>query len=987
MVVTEYFLDKPPDCTNETKLLTLEESTPIHQPLTQFSCNNNDSTGLNYTLDSNYSSSPFYVYSNGTLSLQDYLDFEFGSRFYLLEIRATQTHSPFYSSPIFLHVIVTPVNEYIPVFNKTHYSLSISELTAVGSNILNVSANDEDSYPDGGARFTFIAESDTFSVDPISGYVYLVSPLDYDVTSQYNLSLVATDLSSRPLSSTAVLLIEVTNENTLPPSCYPTRVHATLLESTAPQSEVAQFSCSDPDGLLVPSDLLTSLSPQIDNILTIINGSIVLTSQLDYELITAYTGVLLVTEPNSSFSFQIAISILVEPCNEFAPHFNNLPATISINSSDVWTLYPVFSVTANDLDAGVDGEVEFYLQDSYQEVFQIDSYTGDLWLVYPVQQILNDSINLTVIARDQSMINSLANSSTTYININRDTPPSCQSYFHSFSVPENTSTNSVLLRLSCLSPVSYTLSDEVFSEQFRITPNGSLLLALSLDAETNSSYFSSVRVLFSHNRTLTVGISISVEDVNEFAPSFISPPSYYELRAGIELGSLLLAFIAIDTDLHNQIEYSLAYVILGLYLSPHTGQLFLSSREIFSLSSPLSISITATDSDPYPMNSTTELMLNVSVSSLITLSPTQPIFLFSVREDELVSSVVGTVHCTNAGNLSYELQHSASSNYTFSLNRETGELVLNKSLSYEKNQSYALEMTCTSKNINMSAQFITVVSIKDINEYPPTIQPAYYEVYLNESTKVGERLHTISAYDPDNPSTQLSYSMVQPLQASLFTVSYLTGEIYLIRELDYELQASYGLNITVYDGEPSDVDTKSSQFLLTVIVIDINDNSPVCPHVLTLHSTQNNASRELVAALNCSDKDSVAITNLRYFGVDTLHEDYFELTTQGDPPTWYLYFLPLEAGASHNGSLFNAYFHNIKCCDGSRPELCTEMLVLVTTVDKPVPQVGLNATQLALAINTEGLENIITLFLNISHANVGSTFPIEIKSDYFIITF
>ena len=980
VVVTEHFMDKPPDCTEETQLLVLKESTATHQPLIQFSCNNNDLTGLNYTLNSSYPIAPFYVYPNGTLLLQDYLDFELGSRFYLLEIRATQTLSPFYSSPLFLHVTVAPVNEYKPVFNQTQYSLQLSELTSVGSNILNVSANDEDSYPDGGARYALIAEHDTFSIDPILGYIYLVSSLDYDVTHEYNISLVATDLSSSPLSGTATLLIEVTNENTLPPICYPTRVHVTLQETTPLQSEIAQFLCSDPDGLLLASELLTSLSARINHILTVFNGSLVLTSSLDYELITSYTGVLLVTEPNSSFSFQIAISITVDPYNEFSPQFTNLPATISINNSDVWTHYPVFSVVAIDLDAGTDGEVEFYLEDSDQEgAFQIDRYTGELWLIHhPVQ--LNYSIELTVIAVDQSLNNSLANSSTISISINREIPPSCPSYFHSLSIPENTSTNSTLLRLNCLSPVSYTLDNEAFSERFRITSDGSLLLVLPLDAETDSSYFSLVRVKFSHNTTLLVGISVSVEDVNEFPPNFISPPSYYELRADTKLGSLLLAFQAIDTDIHNQVEYSLTHVIPGLYLSPNTGQLFLSSREIFSLASPLSVSITAKDSDPNPMNSSTQFLLNVSISNLIPLSPTKPIFLFSVREDQLAGHVVGTVQCTNAVNLSYALQHAASSNYTFSVNGQTGELVLTKNLNYKENQSYALEMTCTSTDINMSAQFITVISIENINEHPPLIQPATDVVYLYENRTIGERIYGISAFDPDYPSAQLFYRMAQPDQASIFTISYLTGDIYLIQELDYELQASYNLNITVYDGKPTDRNTKTSQFLLAVLVRDNNDNPPVCPHVLTLHSTQEtNASRELVTALNCSDRDSLAITTLSYFEVETLFEDYFELTTQGNPPTWNLYFLPLEARASHNGSLFNAYFHNIQCCDGSIPELCTEILVLVTTVDKLVPQVGLNATQLAIAIKTEGLENLITLFLNISHANVGSTLVIQLN--------
>lgn len=572
VLVTEYFMDTPPRCTQDTLVLVLEETTPIGQPVASYSCNNNDTLGLNYSIHS-YNSTllPFYLSTEGTLYLEEYLDYDIGERFYLLELQAKQTHLPFYSSSIYIHVIVTPVNEYPPVFNETLYSISLSELAARGSCITSVLATDEDSTPDGRIRYAILAANDTFSIDPLTGQIYLISSLNYNIISEYNLTIEAIDQSINPKFNTVILLVSVINENNQPPVCSPTHIHLTLSENIPLQTEVAVYSCTDPDNILLPRELVFSLSYPINLLISAHNSSITVTSYLDYNTTTAYTGVLMVSEPNSTFSFQITISILVESINKFPP------------------------------------------------------------------------------------------------------------------------------------------------------------------------------VLYNDTNT----------------------------------------------------------------------------------------------------------------------------------------------------------------------------------------------------------------------------------VYLYENATAGDLVHTLSAYDPDDLSTQLFYNItaIQPNQ-DIFTISYTSGDIYLTNKLDYELHTSYSLYVTVSDAIPSGAGTQSLHTLITVHVLDINDNVPVCPHVLTLHVTPGNTSRQLVSVMNCSDQDSAGITNLEYFEIETLYGEYFELILQGNPPTWYLYFLVTKATQSHNGSLFNAYFHNIRCCDGSTPEFCTDILVLVTTVVKPVVHDTLNATQLALAIRSEGLENVITLFFNISHSEV-----------------
>ena len=974
VTVTESLTNRPPDCPRQLVVIKIEETSPVQLPLAQFSCANNSS--LNFSFHNYDSVLPFSLSEAGSLSLHSPLDYESGIMQYFLEIRVRRDQSPLFT-PIFAQVIVTPVNEYTPLFTQPLYSLTLSELTLVGTSLLNVSATDADAMPDGGVVYRLSAENNTFSIDPLSGSVYLISSLNYDIASLYNVSITAFDLSSQPLTSTATLQIQVINENTLPPICYPRYLPIFINESAPLHSVVATYSCSDPDSILLSSELTLSLSSPIHQSLTPINGSLVLTTKLDYETATEYTGVLIVSEPNSTFSTQIEISIFVEPSNEFYPHFINLPYSLQIDSQTLLSSR-LYAVRAVDGDSGRDGELFYFLNmTTGASIFYIDSRTGDIWLRYPVHHVAYTALEVSVGVKDQSLTRQLANYGTLSVSILHEMNYTCDQYFYSILTPENTGVNSTLFNISCASAVDYMLEDaDLFSATFSVTSEGRIITSRPLDAETTDLYESTLTVVFPHNATLTIGISVSVQDCNEFSPSFMSP-SHYQLYSDSELGALLLTFLAVDSDIfYNKVSYSLVNTIPGLYLSRHTGKLFLSSKLVFSLPSPLNIFVMAHDNDPvHSLSTTTQLRIDLINTSSpepenLQIYPLNPVFIFRVRENQETGSLVGNVSCDG---VLHEIQYrvlSGNSNLTFSLDMQSGQLVLDKSLDYEEVSSYELRQSCSSSvNANVSNEFLTIVEVLDVNEYPPLVENPNFTVYLYENYTVGEKIHSLVVEDPDDPSTPIRYNIThtEP-KTSLFTIAEHSGDIYLVDKLDYEQQSYYIVYVDVYDGDPSETSTRSSQVRITVRVMDINDNAPLCPPVLTLHTTSvSNRSRELVGRLNCSDMDSQEMTSLRYYEENTISQDYFVLIQEGDPTTWLLYFLTEEARASHNGSLFNAYFHNVVCCDGSAMfELCTDFLVLVTTVQKSMKQPGLNATQLALAVKSEGLENLITIFFNIS---------------------
>jgi hypothetical protein len=90
---------------------------------------------------------------------------------------------------------------------------------------------------------------------------------------------------------------------------------------------------------------------------------------------------------------------------------------------------------------------------------------------------------------------------------------------------------------------------------------------------------------------------------------------------------------------------------------------------------------------------------------------------------------------------------------------------------------------------------------------------------IEEDTPVGSLITTISARDSDiGASGQVEYSLTAP--SEYFELQRATGNLFLLKSLDFETMPEYLLSIQAFDGEYSTFST------IKIEVIDINDNAP-----------------------------------------------------------------------------------------------------------------------------------------------------------------
>ncbi|KAL2096237.1 hypothetical protein ACEWY4_008385 [Coilia grayii] len=191
----------------------------------------------------------FSIHINtGAISVWRALDFEACSA-YFLTVEARDGGTPPLSAVAMVNINVTDVNDNAPVFSRDAYSASLREDAAIGDSVVKVTAEDMDSPLNGAVQYS-IAGGDReqhFFLEPITGLLRVNKPLDRETVMAYSLSVCARDSGSPPLSSTAVVNIEISDINDNPPTFSSANHTAVIQENTPTGTSILQLSVTDRD--------------------------------------------------------------------------------------------------------------------------------------------------------------------------------------------------------------------------------------------------------------------------------------------------------------------------------------------------------------------------------------------------------------------------------------------------------------------------------------------------------------------------------------------------------------------------------------------------------------------------------------------------------------------------------------------------------------------------------------------------------------------
>ena len=340
------------------------------------------------------------------LVLENELDREAEHEVNLLLI-AVDSGSPQRSATVSIHISVLDANDNAPVFSQAVYKASLPENSPLDTIVITVSASDADEgvYGEVMYELNHVSEnSNVFSLNSKSGEVRVISPIDYEQESNYEIRISAKD--GFGLASYCTLIIDVTDVNDNPPVVALKSLVNPIQENVPPGTEVGIITVQDRDSdinrqvkLSIQPHTLFKLVPSIKNYY-----SIVTTGELDRETTADYDVTITATDEGSPpLSTSKTIQLSISDVNDNPPEDKSYSVYVAENVPQGSTLC---SVTARDPDWRQNGTVMYSLLQGVVNGYPVSSYlslNGDTGSIHTLRSLDYEqfrSFEVRIMARD-----------------------------------------------------------------------------------------------------------------------------------------------------------------------------------------------------------------------------------------------------------------------------------------------------------------------------------------------------------------------------------------------------------------------------------------------------------------------------------------------------------------------------------------------------------------------------------------------------------
>lgn len=415
--------------------------------------------------------------------------------------------------------------------------------------------------------------------------------------------------------------------------------------------------------------------------------------------------------------------------------------------------------------------------------------------------------------------------------------------------------------------VIYTISSQS-SNKFTIHPStGEVIVTRSLDFETAQSFSFSVVATdspadHSTQRSSTAQVQISIQDVNDNRPRFMSYVYYTGVSERSYSVGRQVAHLPCN-DLDSGVNQELTYFIAAgneegkFRINATSGQIDLVSALNYEDNATQFYNLTIECQEVRPPRRKDQSSLLVSVESFNEFFPDPGAnYMATVSEDTPIGTSILRVQGRDrdrgpAGMLTYYINEDNTQYCPHSIvyiDRFTGVIYLNSPLDYEAGLRtiYCTVLVWDSELPLRPAEADLIITVTNANDALPVCNPPCFNATVSEDSPIGHEVLTLTCSDDDSP--MLQYSI---LEASIpFQVSS-SGILTVSSNLDYEAHTSYRIPIEVSDGEFS--------FNTTVFVsiLGTNEHTPVIAQAMyTCSMYENEAVGFSVCTVSARDNDS-----------------------------------------------------------------------------------------------------------------------------------
>lgn len=662
-----------------------------------------------------------------------------------------------------------------------------------------------------------------------------------------------------------------------------------------------------------------------------------------------YIGVLAESDSSPALSAFSEINLHVQDENDNSPVFESTRYNLVL-AENVEKGTQVMKVTARDADNGSNGDVRYSLANDVGElanVFDIDVHTGWISILVPLDKEKRSEYSFQVIGTDSGQPK---HSARTTVSIKlkdyNDCPPVFGRENYEASVSEDSLPGTVILQLSTTdkdldlnTPVEYyIISGDVLS-QFAIRQTGELYVAKSLDRESIGAYNLGI-IVTDGTFTTTTNVSLKVLDANDNPPYCLKYRYSEVLSEGVHPGSNVLVVLATDAD--EPTNSKLRFYLTGtgaddFSLDKDTGHLK-TARQLDREHQPryhLTAHVQDRDHSGWECSSQVEII----VSDLNDNKPifSVPLYMFALKEDSEVGTLVQKVHATDLDiGVNRKIKYSFVDSHRdhFRIASDSGIITLAKSLDREEKAVYDLKVMASDQGVPKQSSVVSfIVNVQDVNDNPPEFTSKHYFASIPEVSAIGSEVIRILATSKDTGiNAEVYYSIIGGNEQKKFTIDRQTGRLSVGDHLDFERAKDYFLTIQAVDGGTPPL---SNLATLNISVTDSNDNAPIFTQNSYAARIREDAQiGDKIIQVQANDLDSDENGKIVYSieRGDRLNQFYIEedtgyISVAGplDRESISTYVLEIEARDNGFPQLSNQVWINIEISDANdNPPLFTE---------------------------------------------------------------
>uniref|UniRef100_A0A3Q1M761 Protocadherin-15 n=1 Tax=Bos taurus TaxID=9913 RepID=A0A3Q1M761_BOVIN len=722
-----------------------------------------------------------------------------------------------------VRIVVRDRNDNSPTFKHESYYATVNELTPVGTTIFtgfsgDNGATDIDDGPNGQIEYVIQynpddpTSNDTFEIPlMLTGNVVLRKRLNYEDKTRYFVIIQANDRAqnlNERRTTTTTLTVDILDGDDLGPmflpcvlvpntrDCRPLTYQAAIPELRTPE-ELNPIIVTPP---IQAIDQDRNIQPPSDR--PGILYSILVGTPEDYPRffhMHPRTAELSLLEPvNRDFHQKFDLVIKAEQDNG-----HPLPTFASLH-------------------------IEILDENNQSPYFTMPSYQGYILESAPVGATISDSLNLTTPLR--------------IVALDKDIEDTKDPELHLF------------------------LND--YTSVFTVTQTGItryLTLLQPVDREEQQTYTFSITAFDGVQESEPVIVNIRVMDANDNTPTF--PEISYDVYVYTDMnpGDSVIQLTAVDADegSNGEITYEILVGAQGDFIiNKTTGLITIAPGVELMVGRTYALTVQAADNAPPAERSTGILTLgkaldrestdryiliitasdgrpdgtstatvNVVVTDVNDNAPVFDPYLprnLSVVEEE-ANAFVGQVRAVDPdaginGQVHYSL---GNFNNLFRIT-SNGSIYTAVKLNREVRDYYELVVVATDGAVHPRHSTLTLaIKVLDIDDNSPVFTNSTYTVVVEENLPAGTTFLQIEAKDVDL-GANVSYRIRSPEVKHFFALHPFTGELSLLRSLDYESFPDQEASITflveafdIYGTMPPGIAT------VTVIVKDMNDYPPV----------------------------------------------------------------------------------------------------------------------------------------------------------------